>query len=408
MECSVNLKMLNSLSRTGKFLQGEAIVCDGLDKKMFVVLKGRAAAFSRGSPDRDRPIAAYGPGDFFGESILFLGKKPLFDYVALTDLIVLQINRCSFSGFLRDEPEITFELIKALCARSERSDSALKVPCGRSGAEPEFPCAQPPAASGAPADPSAACCSGSSETGFPLFPEGHGNYTLPLDNEDRVFLMETRHTCPLCRHVFTALKDRPSKLVVEQIEPDTRIRYKGVEPLYYEVVTCPHCLYSALGVMFANPDRPAAELAQKLSALKAEARIKFGMERNARSVFAGYYLALYCAPMSFSAFSLAQARLLLNLSRIYADCGDSDMERTAAGRSLDRYLYTYENAELSRNQFHQLCMTIGNLYASQSDFSAAKTFYLKVKTSRDCAPRLKRQAENRLYDLQELEQLPAP
>ncbi len=47
--------------------------------------------------------------------------------------------------------------------------------------------------------------------------------------------------CPVCGKPFQAVSVRPSKLVVERTDSDMRTRYKGVEPLFYEVLTCPRC-----------------------------------------------------------------------------------------------------------------------------------------------------------------------
>jgi uncharacterized protein (DUF2225 family) len=190
---------------------------------------------------------------------------------------------------------------------------------------------------------------------------------------------------------------------VERTDLDLRVHYKGVEPLYYDVVTCPNCLYSALEAMFDFPDKPRAELLNELSEMKPRIQFKPGSDFDSYSVFAGHYLALHCAPKSFSKPGLATAKLLLNLSRIYADCGDGDMEEKTAKQALDAYLHAYENMDLNKDQFYQLCVTIGNLSIALDDFNMAKNFFFRVKTSRDCAPVLKRQAEDRLYAIHELE-----
>ena len=117
MDCTVNLKMLKSLSRARRFIPGESVVCDGLDKKMYIVIKGEVWAFPRGKPKHEKPAAIYGPGEFFGESVLFLQEKPQYTYLVQSELIALEINRCSFGGFLRDEPEMAFEIMRVFCSR---------------------------------------------------------------------------------------------------------------------------------------------------------------------------------------------------------------------------------------------------------------------------------------------------
>lgn len=396
MNLNVNLSTICSLSRAKKFVQGDTIPCDGLEKKMYVVIKGEAAAFPAVGGQKAQPVAVYGPGEFFGEATLFLESKPDYNYAAQTDLIVLQINRCSFSGFLREEPELAFELMRAFCARLE---DALKRGHQDSSQAEAAGSSTPPSGFPIPGEPSPVSRQISSDAPFSLFPAGHGQYHLPLQSQDRVYLMEKQYTCPLCSHGFKGLKVKQSKLSVLSVESDMRIRYKGVEPLYYEVVTCPHCLYSALEVMFASPDRLEKSLRQELEAFRAEGDLRFGLELDVRSMFAGYYLAMYCAPSSFTRSSFAEARLLLNLSRLYNDCGDERMERQAVDRALEAYLNTYENSAVSPTQLPQLCMVIGSLSATQGDYDTARKFFFEAKTHRNCPPNLKRQAEDRLYDL---------
>ncbi|MPM84789.1 hypothetical protein SDC9_131865 [bioreactor metagenome] len=320
--------------------------------------------------------------------MLFLEKRAPYRYVACADTITLQINQCSFGGFLREEPELAYDLMRALCARVESFSPTEEPPEAQ---DPLSPAAASSALPAAPAIPERAAS-------FSLFPEQHGTYRLPLQPEDRVFLMEKRYACPLCGHNFKTLKVKQSKLAVLSMEPDMRIRYKGVEPLYFDVVTCPECLFSALDAMFSNPDRLQKPLLQELRALRPEG-ISFGLELTTDSVFAGYYLALRCAPKSFLRPSFAQARLLLNLSRVYADCGDETMQRLTAEQALTAYMNTYENTNVTTEQLPHLCMVIGSLNAAKGDYTTAKKFFFEAKTSPYCPPNVKRQAEDRLYDL---------
>lgn len=117
MDLTVNLGMLKSLSRAKTYLAGETIVCDGLDKTMFVIIKGEVRAVPCARQKGAEKAVTLGPGEFFGASILFLKEKPRYAYLAQTELIVLQVNRCSFGGFLRDEPEMAFEIMRVFCAR---------------------------------------------------------------------------------------------------------------------------------------------------------------------------------------------------------------------------------------------------------------------------------------------------
>jgi uncharacterized protein (DUF2225 family) len=276
--------------------------------------------------------------------------------------------------FIREEPEMTFELMKALCRKQ-----------GNIAEEHEAPAASP------------AVSKPNGEV-FPLFPKGHGVYRLPLDGTDRGCLMEKSYACPYCKKEFRAPAIRPSKLAIECTDADMRHRYRGVEPLYFDIVTCPECLYSAPDELFSDPDNKRADL----SALKnlKQAYLGFtGEGAETDKLFAGYYLALQCAPECFAPRHLAQAKLLLKLSRVYQDCKDSAMEQELAGRALDEYVRFYLNEKCDPGQDQQLCLIIGELYLKGNDIKNAREFFFKAKTIREGAPILKDHAENRLAQI---------
>jgi uncharacterized protein (DUF2225 family)/CRP-like cAMP-binding protein len=417
----INFHTLKKLTRVKKYPKGSAMAASG---EMYVVLKGEAGIFPEG---RKEPEISIGPGGFFGESALFLSKRAPYSAVALTDVIALPVGKGEAADFVREEPDFTMELMKAMCERLETVSAALEQAGGHpwassahahkehhpakehpAAAKPqEAPTAQPEerkeaAAPQAPAQASEAPAAPAGQS-FSLFPEEHGSYSLPLENVDQTMLMDKSYTCPLCRHEFKAHGVRSSRLVQVGTDSDMRNRYKGIEPLYYDVTTCPGCLYSALADMFRSPDMQRASLKQELQAFRPALPADFGANLDAFTVFAGYYLALYCAPKSFTTHPLATAKLLLKLSRVYQDCGDGHLEQVTARRALDAYMKVYLNGDAAPELDQQLCLVIGELYLKMKDFKNARDFFFKAKTNRSGTPLLKNQAENRLLAIRTTE-----
>lgn len=372
----LNLQVLNNVSRAVKYAQGTVI--NGGDARMHIILQGQAGVIDSCAGSRSL-TGRLSSGDFFGEASLFLGIETPGSVVALTDLITLPVSRETAGDFFRDEPAIAFELCKALCGRLQASVKAGS-----------------PSGSDVPE-------TSSEQADFSLLPKDHGQYALAIDNADREHLLERTINCPLCKQSFSYLSVRPSKLAVESTDSDMRPRYKGIEPLYYDVITCPHCLYSALSDMFSSPKKPKPAFLTELSTLRESCGIDFSAGVSTDSVFAGYYLALVCAPHCFPKHQLVTAKLLLKLSRIYQDCADGLLENRTARQALDTYMYIYQNMELPAEQEHQLFMIIAELSAKLGESRQAKDFFFKIKINRSAAPLLRRQAENRLYEIRESE-----
>ena len=414
----INLSVLKSFTRVKKYLPGTVIPCNASGDALYIVLTGEAEVYLNYHKQNQELISRFGPGDFFGEAPLFLGKNIHITVVALTEVFALPVNKFNALALIKEEPELSFELMKALCQRTENVKTAYEKLAGRPWAEPVpapkkapvVPEAKtapikpahpaPPKAAPAPITPVQNTAQG---IHFSLFPEGHGNYQLPLNNDDRTHLFEKNMSCPICQKPFPILKIKTSSLVLEKTDSDMRSRFADVEPLYYDVITCPNCLYSALADSFDHPDKPKLTIPQKLMDLKGEANLVFGTAMNTTSVFAGYYLALLCAPIYFVKHNFATAKLLLKLSRIYQDCGDIQMENSTSKQTLDAYMYIYLNLDVPPSQDQQLCLIIAELYFKQNDFRNAKNYFFKAKTNSSGAPLLQRQAEDRIDDIRALE-----
>lgn len=402
----INLSTLKNFSYIKKYPRNTVIAGDNAPAELVVIVKGVVGIYAGYAKQSKEMVATIGPGDFIGETIL-LEKDASTTAVALTDVIALSIGKANALSFIKDEPELSLELIKAMSAKLDSLGTAYEKLSGRPWAEvnapsreasdaqaakaqepsPAAPAAPPPAA---PEQAPPLQCAG-----FSLFPEGHGSYQLELKTENRTYMMERGYTCPICKKEFKTLSVRASRLVEENTDSDMRHHYKGIEPLYYDVVTCPNCLYSALTDMFAHPDILKADMPE-LHALKSQAEGMFGMNVSTWSVFAGYFLALLCAPKYFTAHHLAAAKLLLKLSRIYQDCGDRQMEDSTAKRALDAYMYLYINEQNDASQDQQLCIVIGELNLKLNDLKNAREFLFKAKVTRGGSPLLKNHAENRL------------
>jgi uncharacterized protein (DUF2225 family) len=354
---------------------------------MFIILKGDVGVYADYRLQGADMTRMLGAGDFFADSGLLQDKRAAFTTVALTEAIVMPIERNIFHEFVQKEPSLAFEIIKDLYLKLEQAGKSSRDLIVQTVKEPVG------AASAATATPG---------TSFRLFPEEHGDYQLLLNANDTEHLMKKSHVCPVCKGNFEALAIRPSKLVMASTDADMRTRYKDIEPLYYEVLTCPYCLYSALPDVFDSPDKSKQDIMRELEAIKGAVMIRQDADKDTDSVFSGFYLALHCAPLCFSKHQLVSGKLLYKLSRVYQDAGDENMEIQATRQALENYLYAYENIGIPPAQEQQICILIGELYLKLGDLKNAVAFFFKAKTSGSSTPVLKNHADNRVYDIREM------
>lgn len=405
----INFGSIKNISLIKKYPKGTVITGEGFSNIMFIMLKGEVGIYATGNRQGAEMISTLGTGDLFADPGLLLDNKAAYTAVALSECIILPVERHSVLDFFRDEPSLAYELIKDLYLRLDSTTAAYKTLIVQHNGyqephenETEESYCQTPEADLPDEKPSQPIPERSAEKSkFKLFPEEHGSYTLTL-NHDTAFLMNKAYTCPICRKSFKSIAVRPSKLVVASTDSDMRTHYKGIEPLYYDVNTCPDCLYSAVPDVFDHPDKSKQDIQRALEQLKGSADIWFDSEKDTYSVFAGYYLALFCAPVSFIKYQVISGKLLYKLSRVYQDAGDEAMEKLTAKKALDNYLYTYANINATQSQEQQYCILIGELYLKQNDLKNALMFFNKAKTMAGTNHVLKNHAESRAYEIRAL------
>ncbi|MDL2288510.1 DUF2225 domain-containing protein [Oscillospiraceae bacterium OttesenSCG-928-F05] len=501
----LKVEQLLHLSSTQTFEKGAVIVRDGdtSSNHMFLLLKGEVGVYKNYRGSAELKLAHMGPGEFFGEMTLFLGRPRSATVVALSDVTALSITRENAYLFFSEQPEATFAILRMLCERLEKLNhnyediyqerwtemSVLDIldshfdldaeivttplpepPAPVQAAPPSAPAQAPapaqtpapqaaqtqtpktsapsgtvirpyqapksgpvvaaslqirtpvtrkPVADEAPceADPAAAAAAPAAEKALAdspavlapsgpasIFPEGHGSYTLPLKHVGNTYIFARNYTCPLCGKPFMENAVRASKLRTVRTDSDMRTRYADIEPMYYEIITCPHCYYSAFDDMFKTAMRTrTGEVNERLSGPRTEFAVKTGDEKDTFSVFAGYYLALLCTPFCFTKYRLTTARLWLRLSRLYSDLEDTGMWRFACEKARQDYLHGYQNYHVTLQQSQQISFFLGDLAAKLGDNKEAKRFFFKAKTEQGGSEGIKNYADDRIAEIRALE-----
>jgi hypothetical protein len=130
--------------------------------------------------------------------------------------------------------------------------------------------------------------------------------------------------------------------------------------------------------------------------------IRTGTERDTFTVFAGYYLAILCAPVAFDDHQLITANLWLRISRLYKDCEEETLRLYAVKKALEDYEYAYQNLKISEKQSQQLCYIMGDLQYQLGDLDEARNYFFVAKSNREGSALMKRQADMRLEEIREL------
>ena len=226
-----SLAFLRSTSDFMQFSKDEYICHEGQPgHSMYIVLQGTVGIYLTSITGQLTEVSRMGNGAFFGEMAIFDQMPRSATCIALEDTICVAINRENLPQFLKNCPDIVEQMLVNMSLRIRNMDRMLtQTRAITSKQKPVTP--------------------------FALPEEFRGKYAYEPRQNPKLFL-SYQDACPLCSGTITVTQMRHNLLSPERVDPDRRIRYTAADPLLYEIITCPHCLYSNHYLQFfnVNPD----------------------------------------------------------------------------------------------------------------------------------------------------------
>ena len=118
----VSKRALNAIAEQAHLVHhdaGKEITEQGGGAVGFHLIRDGEASVHVGGADRP----SLGPGDYFGEISLIDGKPRSATVRAETPLTTISLTSWSFLPILDDQPEVSKQLLKVLCARIRAAES---------------------------------------------------------------------------------------------------------------------------------------------------------------------------------------------------------------------------------------------------------------------------------------------
>ena len=110
-----------------KFPRDAVIFEDGsLGDYMYLIQEGQVKITKMSEDGREKILEMLGPGDFFGEMAL-LDREPRSASVKTTTAcVLLALSRMDFLGLLKQDHELTLELLRELARRIRETDEQIR------------------------------------------------------------------------------------------------------------------------------------------------------------------------------------------------------------------------------------------------------------------------------------------
>jgi len=421
-----------------KFQAGMIIPCPGgpaLSKRaMYILLAGRVDVLKKSSAGGSQIIMSLLKGDVFGGREYFTDVSDC-TYVASIDSVVYVINDESFNDLSWSRPEILFDILRAAYtplrkgtptqvqapAKAQMQTQAAAKAATPVPAAPVAPAAQvpaiqetpvniippaqvpvsPPAQTQAPAPAAAAPAAPVSITVSGLFPEGHKQYPGITKPEFSSLIFPKDYKCPFCKAAFKDFRVFRSKLFESQpMRFDLKKYYKDFETEWYDILTCRSCYFSTFHNYFTDP-KPVqkAKIEKELLTARAEVVLDFEAERNIDFVFTVHYISVLCADGYPSMGKQIRAKLWGNLSWLYEDVGDKEMELLAANKAAEAYEQVYTESRLTPIQEQITCLSIAGMQHRAGIDRNLKKYLFTAKTLSSGDKTYAKLAEDFMYEL---------
>ncbi|HHW40575.1 MAG TPA: DUF2225 domain-containing protein [Syntrophomonadaceae bacterium] len=217
-------------------------------------------------------------------------------------------------------------------------------------------------------------------------------------------MYEKAVNCPVCGSRFQALNIFDYKLRFSKQDPDLRQHYENVEPMYYDIWTCPDCLYANLKKDFlSTADSEAKKHILQSGAEKRRQENPDGLKEPGSIEYAirSHQLALSCLE-AVEAEPMKIGNIWLRLAWLYSDRGEKEEANRAREQALQFFMDAYtgkSSLHLKPGQMEQLCYIIGILSWYTGNNKNAMDFLLKYLHSPGKKPRLAEFAQDCLQEI---------
>lgn len=375
------VEQLQKISTPKVFQKKECICYEGQPgNEMYIILKGAVGVFLTNSVGALTKVATMESGHFFGEMSLFDDLPRSASCVALEETLVVAITKESLPVFLQTCPELAMQMLENMSGRVRKTNDELyKNNRFVKRHVPKF------------ALPS-------------VYTSGH---VTRKAMQNQKYLREYKQACPICGKVISITDVKRNILEEDEVGADGRIYYKGVNPLWYEIISCPHCYYTNHYLKFFGIHNFEFERVKEVLYYEHRPIVEARLEK--RSDY-DWQVLKYLQAIHINEHINAGANALIggmwrNLYWLSKDASYKEFADYCAQQAIEKY-----QAAMEGNQFFDeverttVALTLANLQVYLGIYKDALRYLDIAMESQDNhitnhAVKLKERIERRLQDL---------
>ncbi|MEA3291900.1 MAG: Crp/Fnr family transcriptional regulator [Pseudomonadota bacterium] len=122
-----DLQVLKKHSRIRSYPRNTVILSEGEESDaLYIIQSGRVKVYLSDETGKEITLTLLGPGAYLGELAMLDGEPRSASVMTLEKTTMLQISRDAFRGFLAENPDIAFEIIRLLTARIRNTTEQVR------------------------------------------------------------------------------------------------------------------------------------------------------------------------------------------------------------------------------------------------------------------------------------------
>lgn len=338
--------------------------------RLIILLHGRVGISRR--TRQGLIYEAAGPGSVIGV-LDVLEQVPATTTVRTEEeTITLSLSRQDLLSFLKEHPHEALALLKVLAGYLRQTGAVLDVTVPPTTPNPEKEAQD----------------------------ETPNNQKENEKTGDSPFYIK-QHICPACEAQFSSLSIKSKYIRITKIDSDFCPYYKTVNPMFYEVLVCPHCGYAFTEEMGRLTEREKAILVAQMPEIRSS--LSFSGERDFDLAVESFRLAIRCLE-AIGAKKLLLGKFYLKMAWLYRTAGKKEEERRNLQKAL-AYLEQSYQIEQSADPALELNLIylLGELNLRLGNEGAAARWFSQIleHPKRTANPSILNRTRDRWYEIRQ-------
>lgn len=314
---------LKKISNPKQFAKDDYICYEGQPgNEMYIILKGSVGVFVTSPIGALTRVATINSGDFFGEMAIFDNLPRSASCIALEDTITVAVTKENLQVFLENCPEIAGQMLEKMSGRIRKLDDELyrNNRFVKNRHVPRF--------------------------AIPM--EYKNGHVVRAAHQKPQYVTEFKQACPICGKAVSAVSLKRNILEENGFDTDARISYDGCDPLWTEVISCPHCYYTNHYLRFFGINNFEFEIVEKLLAKEHKPIVEARLEKRSEYdlLVMKYLQAININEHVDPGANALIGGLWRNLYWLSKDISDTTFARYCAKRAVEKYQAAIDGEEI--------------------------------------------------------------